>query len=78
MLLQSTHGYIEVKLEQDPPIFSKVRINFNPSDKITHVAVANNYLVLAMANNVLFRIDLTHPEKHEGKDSCLLVLNMLV
>lgn len=41
-------------------------MNFNPSDKITHMAVSNNYIVLAMANSILFRIDLTQPDKHEG------------
>lgn len=56
-----------MKLEQEQPIFSKVRMNFNPSDTITHMAVASNYLVLAMANFKLFRIDLVNPDKHDGK-----------
>lgn len=62
-----------MKLEQEQPIFNKIRMNFNPSDKITHMAVSNNYLVLAMANNKLFRIDLYQPDKHDGK---YLLLNL--
>lgn len=55
-----------MKLEEDTPIFSKQKLNFNPSDRITHLTVANDYLVLVMANGVLFRIDLTCPDRNEG------------
>lgn len=55
-----------MKLEEDAPIFSKHKVNFSPSDAITHLAVCSEYLVLAMANNVLLRIDLKQPDKIEG------------
>lgn len=55
-----------MKFEPEQPIFNKIRMNFSPLDKITHVAVSSNYLILAMANNVLFRIDIQQPDKHDG------------
>lgn len=53
-------------MEDSTPIFSKQKMQFTPSDKITHLAVANDILVLAMANNTLFRINLKQPDKNEG------------
>lgn len=62
----TSSGYVSMKLEEETPIFMKQKMNFNPSDNITHIAVANDNLVLAMANNALFRINLKNPDKHEG------------
>ncbi|XP_041978717.1 vacuolar protein sorting-associated protein 18 homolog isoform X2 [Aricia agestis] len=61
----TSSGYINMQLEDTTPLFSKQKMNFNPSDLITHVAVASDYLVLAMANGKLFRLDLKKPEQHE-------------
>lgn len=55
-----------MKLEQDVPIFSKTKMNFVPSDKITHIAIANNYLVVAMANGKLFRMNLLQQDQQDG------------
>jgi hypothetical protein len=46
-----------MKLEEEPPIFCKQKVNFSPTDRITHLAVSSDLLVLTMANNVLLRID---------------------
>ncbi|KDR19383.1 Vacuolar protein sorting-associated protein 18-like protein, partial [Zootermopsis nevadensis] len=59
----STTGFIHMKLEEEPPIFSKQKVNFSPTDRITHLAVSSELLVLVMANNVLLRIDLRQPDK---------------
>lgn len=53
----ASSGYIDMTTEPELPIFNKSKKNFTPSDKITHVAVSNKYLVVAMSNNRLFRID---------------------
>lgn len=63
----TSSGYINMELEDTTPMFSKQKMNFNPSDVITHVAVASDYLVLAMGNGNLFRMDLKLPNQHEGK-----------
>lgn len=62
----TSSGYINMQVEDNTPMFSKQKMNFNPSDCITHVAVASDYLVLAMANGRLFRLDLKMPDHHEG------------
>ncbi|XP_053608142.1 vacuolar protein sorting-associated protein 18 homolog isoform X2 [Plodia interpunctella] len=61
----TSSGYINMQLEDNTPIFSKQKMNFNPSDVITHGAVASDYLVLAMANGNLFRMDLKMPSHFE-------------
>lgn len=55
-----------MKLQEDGPIFTKQKVNFLPSDKILHLAVSSNFIVIAMANNIILRIDMKHPEKPEG------------
>lgn len=62
----TSSGYINMQMDDNTPMFSKQKMNFNPSDLITHVAVASDYLVLAMANGKLFRLDLKKPDQHEG------------
>lgn len=66
MILQSTAGFIEMKLEDDSPIFTKQKVNFLPPDKILHLAVSSNTTVIAMANNILLRIDTKQSDKAEG------------
>lgn len=61
----TSSGYINMQLNDNTPMFSKQKMNFNPSDLITHVAVSSDYLVLAMANGKLFRLDLKMPDQHE-------------
>ncbi|CAH2037062.1 unnamed protein product, partial [Iphiclides podalirius] len=61
----TSSGYINMQMDDNTPMFSKQKMNFNPSDLITHVAVASDYLVLAMANGKLFRLDLKMPDQHE-------------
>lgn len=58
-------GFIHMKLEQDVPIFKKARMNFTPSDKVTHVAISNKFLVVAMANGMLFRMNTEQPNQQD-------------
>lgn len=62
----TSSGYINMQLEDNTPMFSKQKMKFNATDSITHLAVASDYLVLAMANGKLFRMDLKKPELNEG------------
>lgn len=57
---------MEMKLEDDVPMFSKKKVNFSPTDKITHLSVSNDIIIIAMANNVLLRINLRQPDHPEG------------
>ncbi|XP_030762434.1 vacuolar protein sorting-associated protein 18 homolog isoform X2 [Sitophilus oryzae] len=57
----SNLGYINVTMDQEIPIFTKSKKEFSPLDKITHVAISNKFMVVVMANNVLFRMNLHNP-----------------
>ncbi|XP_023014330.1 vacuolar protein sorting-associated protein 18 dor isoform X2 [Leptinotarsa decemlineata] len=59
-----TLGFINMSLEQEVPIFMKSKKDFIPSDRITHVAIANKNLAMVMANNVLFRMNLNNPQQY--------------
>lgn len=60
-----------MKFLDDGPIFIKQKVNFLPPDKILHLVVNNNIIVIAMANNLLLRIDMKHPDSPEGISSLM-------
>lgn len=72
----STTGFIHMKLRDDGPIFTKQKVNFLPPEKITHLVVSSNLIVIAMANNVLLRIDMKQPDKPEDIDISKYSMNM--
>lgn len=57
---------MDVLLDEEPAIFTKSKKDFTPLDKVTHVVIANKFMVLAMANNVLFRMNLHSPSERNG------------
>ncbi|XP_018319047.1 vacuolar protein sorting-associated protein 18 homolog isoform X2 [Agrilus planipennis] len=62
-LTDISSGYINMKMEKELPIFTKSKMCFNPSAKITHVAISNKNLAVAMANGMLFRMNIHQPEQ---------------
>ncbi|XP_076234523.1 vacuolar protein sorting-associated protein 18 dor isoform X2 [Calliopsis andreniformis] len=74
----STPGFIQMKLQDDGPIFIRQKVNFLPPDKILHLVVNNNIIVIAMANNILLRIDMKHPDTPEEIDISKYVINMKI
>ncbi|XP_028033336.1 vacuolar protein sorting-associated protein 18 homolog [Bombyx mandarina] len=58
-------GYINMQLEDNVPMFTKQKMNLNPSDLITHAAVSSDNLVVAMANGKLFRMDIRNPDSEQ-------------
>ncbi|GIY21182.1 vacuolar protein sorting-associated protein 18 homolog [Caerostris extrusa] len=63
----TTAGIINANLEDDTPMFSKKRINFSPSEYVTHMVISNNKLILGMGNKIR-RIDVTQPENFDDID----------
>ncbi|XP_027053569.1 vacuolar protein sorting-associated protein 18 homolog [Pocillopora damicornis] len=61
-------GYVEVKSEDDVPIFRRQKINFRPPSNIVDVVVCNNMVAIALSNNVLMRLDLTNPSEIDSVD----------
>ncbi|KAH0950839.1 hypothetical protein HN011_007913 [Eciton burchellii] len=74
----STAGFIQMKLQDDGPIFTKQKVNFLPSDKILHLCVSSNTIVIAMANNTLLRIDMKQPDKTEEIDISKYTMSMKI
>ncbi|GBP56180.1 Vacuolar protein sorting-associated protein 18 homolog [Eumeta japonica] len=64
----TSSGYINMQLEENIPMFSKQKMKFHPSDLIIHATIANDYMVLAMANGKLFRFDMKNPDNNEELD----------
>lgn len=62
-----------MNLDEDDeiPIFTKQTVNFKPTDKVTHLSVNNETILLTMSNNVLLRINLSKPSSSsaDGKHS---------
>ncbi|XP_044574836.1 vacuolar protein sorting-associated protein 18 homolog isoform X2 [Cotesia glomerata] len=72
----STAGFIQMKLQDEEPIFTRQRVNFRPPDNILHLAVSSNFIMIAMANNIILRIDVKSPDKKEEIDVSKYVTNM--
>lgn len=59
-----THsGFVNVRLEEEKPIFNKQRIDFSPPEKINHFSVCNNQLCMSLGKDTLLRIDLGKPDQ---------------
>ncbi|GCB62256.1 hypothetical protein scyTo_0009488 [Scyliorhinus torazame] len=56
-------GYVSARLEEEKPIFSKQRIDFNPPSTISHLVVCNNQLCMSLGKDTLLRIDLGKPDQ---------------
>uniref|UniRef100_A0A4W5PWN4 Vacuolar protein sorting-associated protein 18 homolog n=1 Tax=Hucho hucho TaxID=62062 RepID=A0A4W5PWN4_9TELE len=55
--------FVNVRLEEEKPIFNKQRIDFSPPEKINHFAVCNNQLCMSLGKDTLLRIDLAKPDQ---------------
>ena len=47
---QGTTQFLNQKLLEEKPMFSKTKVDFTPRHPLTHQVVSDNRLVLAMAN----------------------------
>lgn len=54
-----------LKPETEVPIFKKMKIEYIPSQPLTHMVVSNDILLLAMLNKMLIKVELKHPEVPE-------------
>jgi len=57
----STTQFMNQKLQEETPIFSKTRVDFTPTHPLTHLVVSNSHIVMALANRTLIRIDQEAP-----------------
>uniref|UniRef100_A0A8C7M0D3 VPS18 core subunit of CORVET and HOPS complexes n=1 Tax=Oncorhynchus mykiss TaxID=8022 RepID=A0A8C7M0D3_ONCMY len=61
--VQHSSRFVNVRLEEEKPIFNKQRIDFSPPEKINHFAVCNNQLCMSLGKDTLLRIDLAKPDR---------------
>lgn len=48
-------GFVNVRLEEEKPIFNKQRVDFTPPEKINHLVVCNNQLCMNLGKDSLLR-----------------------
>lgn len=48
-------GYVNAQLEKEVPIFTKQRIDFTPSERITSLVVSCNQLCMSLGKDTLLR-----------------------
>lgn len=48
-------GFVNVRLEEEKPIFNKQRIDFTPPEKINHLSVCSNQLCMSLGKDTLLR-----------------------
>lgn len=48
-------GFVNVRLEEEKPIFNKQRIDFSPPEKINHFTVCNSQLCMSLGKDTLLR-----------------------
>lgn len=56
-------GYIKISKSDEKEIFQKSKMNLSLPATISHLAVANDWLVILMSNHLLFRLNLKQTEK---------------
>lgn len=48
-------GFVNVRLEEEKPIFNKQRVEFTPPEKINYLVVCNNQLCMNLGKDTLLR-----------------------
>jgi vacuolar protein sorting-associated protein 18 len=56
-------GYVKISTNSKMEIFQKSKMNLNLPNPITNLCVANDWLVILMSNQLLFRLNLKQPDK---------------
>lgn len=51
---------------EENAIFKITKVGYQPPDDIVHLVVRNNFIVLALQNSSIIRIDLDNPSEIEG------------
>lgn len=76
-------GFVNVRLEEEKPIFNKQRIDFSPPEKINHFAVCNNQLCMSLGKDTLLRQVTLYQHRYficdmfEGKMCCCSICKVM-
>lgn len=61
--LPPNSGYVSVRIKQENAIFSKQRMNLDLPANINYLCVANDWIVILMGNQMIFRLNMKQPDK---------------
>lgn len=56
-------GYVQIKKNDENQIFQKSKMNLNLPANINFMCVSNDWMVVVMSNQLLFRLNLKQPDK---------------
>lgn len=56
-------GYGKIKNNLEKEIFEKSKMNLSLPAPITHLCVANDWIVILMSNQLIFRLNIKQPDK---------------
>lgn len=56
-------GYVQIKKDHESEIFQKNKMKINLPANINFLSVANDWLVVLMSNQILFKLNLKQPDK---------------
>ncbi|CAO1390724.1 unnamed protein product [Diamesa serratosioi] len=56
-------GYVSIQVKEKMDIFTKQKMNLNLPANISHLCIANDWLVILMNNHMIFRLNLKQPDR---------------
>ncbi|EDO47847.1 predicted protein [Nematostella vectensis] len=68
--MQITTGFVELKTEDEIPIFRRQKINFRPPSNMVDLVVSNNTVAVGLSTNVIMRIDLANTSEIDSVEVC--------
>lgn len=61
--LPPNSGYVSVSIKHQNPIFSKQKMNLQLPANINFLSVSNDWIVILMGNQMIFRLNMKQPDK---------------
>jgi hypothetical protein len=61
--IPTNSGYLSLKIKEETPIFRKLKMNLNLPASITNLCVGNDWIVILMSNQMIFRLNMKQPDK---------------
>ena len=55
--------YVSIQVKEKMDIFTKQKMNLNLPANISHLCIANDWLVILMNNHMIFRLNLKQPDR---------------
>ncbi|XP_065343009.1 vacuolar protein sorting-associated protein 18 homolog [Cloeon dipterum] len=63
-----TTGFINILMEEEPAMFSKLRVNIPSRAPVQRLVASNDIALIALTDNTIYRINQKYPDKFEELD----------